>query len=195
MLLKAATMTAMVTCTGLASGQFALEPPDTSPGRASFDEPPDGTAQRTVLRARVGPALRIARDGATGGLATALDLGRHSGLRVSGIWTAVGQQQGVSQYGAELWLDLGGQLQVRPVLAAGAAFVRTQRADVDGPVDVEPDDRGFGAATVRASLEYALALESTDARLGAEAVAAIPAIKVGDQEPWVTLVASLALGF
>ena len=188
MLLKAAIVLGLATCTRLASAQFAVEPPNTPPDQGLYDEWPGGAAQPTLIRARVGPALRIAGAGATGGLASALDLGRHSGLRVSGTWTAVGQQSGVSQYGAELWLDLGGQHRLRPILAAGAAFVRAHGGAVD-------EDQRFGAATVRASVDYALALSGADARLGAEAVAAVPAIEAHGNDPWLTLIANLALGF
>jgi len=179
----------------VASAQFAVEPPDTSPNPAYYDEPPGGKGEPALLRVRVGPALRIARDGTTGGLATALDVGRASGVRVSGTWTAVGQDDGVSQYGAELWLNLGGRRQLQPVVAAGAALVRTHRAESDDPMSAEPEPRHFGAATVRASLEYALALSGADARLAAEALASIPAIEAADSRPWLTLVANLALGF
>ncbi len=146
----------------------------------------------SVARGRVGPALRLARESSSGGLTAALDLGRGaSGLRVAGIWTAVGLDEGMQQYAADLWLDLGSGSRLHPVVGAGAALVRTQAFSESTP----SQPVSFGAATLRAGLEIHLDFQDTDARIAAEALGALPAVHAPDQQPWLTLASTLVLGF
>ncbi|HEY6722931.1 MAG TPA: hypothetical protein VI197_02835 [Polyangiaceae bacterium] len=203
MLVKVVSFASCLLCVSEAHAQFAVEPPrselqpsDQTPWIA---EPPS-PIHDSVLRAHVGPALRVDRDGATGGLATALDFGRFSGLRVAAAWTALGASAMHSQYGGDLWLSLDLHPDVRPVFGAGAAYVRAEQAGADdedttsedGP---RPKAAEFGVATARVGLEYLFPLSTADARLGLEAVGALPAIEADDRTPWLTLSATLALGF
>ena len=196
MLVKLATFASCMVCASLAQAQFAVVPPDEpTPG---FDETaPAWPDHDSVVRARVGPTLRIAEEGATGGLATALDFGRWSGVRVSAAWTALGGSAMHAQYGGDLWLSLDLHPQLRPVFAAGAAYVRAETAETEADPDsnAEPEAYHFGVATARVGVEYLFDLATADARLGAEAVGAVPAINAQDRSPWLGLSANLALGF
>jgi hypothetical protein len=161
---------------------------------------PPSPVHDSVVRAHVGPALRVDRDGATGGLATALDFGRFSGLRVAAAWTALGASAMHSQYGGDLWLSLDLHPDLRPVFGAGAAYVRAEPSAANAEEDPAEDETApnaaeFGVATARVGLEYLFPLSTADARLGVEALGALPAIEADDRAPWLTLSATLALGF
>lgn len=198
MLLKAASFASAIALTSSAQAQFAVAPPPEQPASWT-DDLAFPSPHETFVRARIGPALRLTNDGSGGGLASALDFGSTSGVRVSAVWTAVGADVGHAQYGGDLWLSLLSRSQLRPVLAAGAAYVHERRPDnpsVDGmdtaTSEATPD---FGVATARVGMEYLFPLEAADARLAAEAVGSVPAINAHDRAPWVTLAATLALGF
>lgn len=144
--------------------------------------------------------MRITGNGAGGGLATALDFGTTSGVRFSALWTALGADIGHAQYGGDLWLSLFNQSRLRPVIGAGAAYVHTDMHDEpskDTTMDTEPTDEtpDFGVATARLGVEYLVPLEAADARFAAEAIGNVPAINARDRTPWLTLVATVALGF
>lgn len=198
MLVKAASFATCLLCISAAHAQFAVEPPGSEPYPSDRDpwlnEPPR-PVHDTIVRAHVGPALRVDDEGATGGLATALDFGRFSGLRVAAAWTALGASAMHSQYGGDLWLSLDLHPQLRPVLGAGAAYVRAEATEVDPESETAPEVAEFGVATARVGLEYLIALSTADARLGLEALGALPAIEAEDRAPWLTLSANLALGF
>lgn len=200
MLVKVASFASCLLCVSAARAQFAVEPPG-SPPQPSDQSPwiaePPATVHDSVVRAHVGPALRVDRDGATGGLATALDFGRFSGLRVAAAWTALGASAMHAQYGGDLWLSLDVHPDLRPVFGAGAAYVRAEStpADPEGEDEAPPEAAEFGVATARVGLEYLFPLSTADARLGLEALGALPAIEADDRAPWLTLSATLALGF
>lgn len=203
MLVKVASFASCLSCVSAAHAQFAVEPPGSEPpsDQTPWIAEPPSPVHDSVVRAHVGPALRVDRDGATGGLATALDFGRFSGVRVAAAWTALGASAMHSQYGGDLWLSLDLHPDLRPVFGAGAAYVRAERssADADGEAAPEgeapPEAAEFGVATARVGLEYLFPLSTADARLGLEALGALPAIEADDRAPWLTLSATLALGF
>jgi hypothetical protein len=199
MLVKVASFASCLLCISTAHAQFAVEPPAAEPHPRDQDpwlvESPSLHRHDTVVRAHVGPALRVDAEGATGGLATALDFGRFSGLRVAAAWTALGASAMHSQYGGDLWLSLDLHPQLRPLLGAGAAYVRAEPSDIDPESETAPQAAKFGVATARVGLEYLVALSTADARLGLEALGALPAIEAEDRAPWLTLSANLALGF
>lgn len=198
MLVKAASFATCLLCISAAHAQFAVEPPGSEPyppDRDAWLSEPPLPVHDTIVRAHVGPALRVDNEGATGGLATALDFGRFSGLRVAAAWTALGASAMHSQYGADLWLSLDLHPRLRPVLGAGAAYVRAEATEVDPESETAPEVAKFGVATARVGLEYLIALSTADARFGLEALGALPAIEAEDRAPWLTLSANLALGF
>ena len=192
MFVKAVTFAVVSASCSLARAQFAI-PPDapTNAGGPGYALPPP--EPESSFRARVGPALRVNDAGTAGGLATAIDVGKYAGLRLSAIWTQVGPLQGNGQYGADLWLNLAPGAVLGPVMAAGAAWVHTDGEPLEDGERDEPHD--FGVATVRAGLEYSLGLSATDARIALEALGSVPAISAQDRRPWLTFVSSLALGF
>lgn len=186
MLTKLTALLVALTGSGVATAQYAV-----APDAAHWGEPGPAVLEETLLRARVGPALRVAHDSTTAGLGTALEAGRRSGLRIAAIWTAVGETAGAEQYGADLWLSFAGTARWRPTLAAGAALIRTPDENSSSAEDTE----SFGAATVRGSADYLLGTRHADARLGVEAMGVIPAIDAGDRRPWGVFLAHLSLGF
>lgn len=194
MLVKLATFASCMACASLAQAQFAVVPPE-EPNPGFNEAPPPWPTHDSVVRARVGPTLRIAEEGTTGGLATALDFGRWSGVRVAAAWTALGGSAMHAQYGGDLWLSLDVHPQLRPVFAAGAAYVRAETAETDPESQMTPEASRFGVATARVGLEYLFDLATADARLGAEAIGSVPAINAQDRSPWLGLSANLALGF
>jgi hypothetical protein len=159
------------------------------------DEPLEPHTQGSSLRLFTGPALRLGEHEPRAGLFAAVDLGRTAaGLRLSGAWVGAGRLDGVSQYGAELWLDLGQSQQLHPVLGAGAA-VAVVRADPDA--GAESDTTTVGVAELRASLQYQLPVEGTDARVAVDAVGSLPAVgseQASELAPWALLVATVCVG-
>src|SRR5437899_5857014 len=70
-----------------------------------WEYPPPPGPESTV-RVSVGPALRVGADHTHGGLVTLVDIGsKAAGGRLSGTWSHVGSDGGLSQYTAELWVD------------------------------------------------------------------------------------------
>lgn len=200
MLVKVASFASCLLCGSAVHAQFAVEPPRTDPPAA--DQHPwidegilPAPMHDSVVRAHIGPALRVDRDGATGGLASALDFGRFSGVRVAATWTALGGSAMHAQYGGDLWLSLDLYPELRPVIGAGAAYVRAETSEEGSANEPAPEAIEFGVATARMGLEYLFALSTADARLSVEALGALPAIEAEDRAPWLTLSANLALGF
>jgi len=197
MLVKVASFASCLLCVSAAHAQFAVEPQPADKPPWLEVPPPPASAHDSIVRAHVGPALRVDGDGATGGLNTALDFGRFSGLRLAAAWTALGASAMHAQYGGDLWLSLDATPQLRPVLGAGAAYVRAEPSAEDSETEGElpPETAEFGVATARVGVEYLFDLATADARLGVEALGALPAIEADDRAPWLTLSANLALGF
>lgn len=189
MLTKLSAFLVALTCSGVAKAQYAVAPEAND--AAHWREPVPAVFEETLLRARVGPALRVAHDSTTAGLGTALEAGRRSGLRVAAIWTAVGELTGAEQYGADLWLSFAGTERLRPTLGAGAALIRARVASSSSAGRTE----SFGAATVRCSADYLLGSRHAEARLGVEAIGVSPAIDAGARRPWGVFLTHLSLGF
>lgn len=199
MLVKVVSFASCLLCASAAHAQFAVEPQPADAPPWSEEPPPPAWGHDSIVRAHIGPALRVDSDGATGGLNTALDFGRFSGLRVAAAWTALGASAMHAQYGGDLWLSLDVHPQLRPVFGAGAAYVRAEPSaeDLEGEAEGAPasETAEFGVATARVGVEYLFDLATADARLGVEALGALPAIEADDRAPWLTLSANLALGF
>jgi hypothetical protein len=155
------------------------------------DEAPDASFSSpepvidSLARVGVGPALRVTRGDSFAGLGASLDLGRESGIRLQGAWTDVGGDGGEQHYGADLWLLLTPLGRLQPFVGAGAAWVREQ-----APAGYHD----YGAATVRATLDYTLPFARTDARLGVDAILNVPAIDAAGLGPSALFVSHLGLG-
>lgn len=186
----------------VASAQYA-EPPQAPVVANGYDEAPPPPPElhavsypSSSVRASIGPVLRISEPGVDGGLAAALDIGRHAaGLRLNGSWVRSGVDGGLAQYGAELWLDFGHDRQLHPILAAGAGLARVQRADEEAGGSTTET---LGVASLRGSLQYALPIAGTDARASLDVTGSLPAIggeASPSLDPWLTLGASIVVGF
>jgi hypothetical protein len=142
----------------------------------------------------VGPALRVSKEAADGGLAAAIDFGSGpAGGRISGAWVRVGSERGLAEYRAELFIDFGAEKRLHPILGAGAAVARLD-ADNDGSLETDT----YGVGILRGSLEYVLPVSDADARAGIDAIGSVPAIHekgASDPGPWLTLVARVGVGF
>jgi hypothetical protein len=149
------------------------------------------------FRLHVGGAGRLASDGLTPGMLTALDFGRGpAGFRASAAWLRVGSDDGLAQYTGELTLDLGGRSRWRPIVGAGAGLARTYRVDDTGARTSGGSSLGIGV--LRLALEYRLPLEDVDARVGAHAIGTLPAIRgdnAPDLDPWLIGALTIGVGF
>jgi hypothetical protein len=154
----------------------------------SFDEP-------STVRVSVGPALRVSKEAADGGLAAAIDFGSGpAGARVSGAWVRVGSERGLAEYRAELFIDFGADKRLHPILGAGASVARLDSMGEDGSLETAT----YGAGILRGTLEYVLPVNEADARAGIDAIGSVPAIHEkgqSDPGPWLTLVARVGVGF
>jgi hypothetical protein len=149
----------------------------------------------STVRVSVGPALRVSREDADGGLAAAIDFGSGpAGARISGAWVRVGSERGVAEYRAELFIDFGAGKRLHPILGAGAAVARLDSASEDGSLETAT----HGVGILRGSLDYVLPVSDADARAGIDAIGSVPAIHekgASDPGPWLTLVARVGVGF
>jgi hypothetical protein len=153
------------------------------------DEP---LVEPSTVRISVGPALRVSKGAADGGLATAIDLG--SGARVSGAWINVGSDRGLAEYRAELTIDFGADKRLHPILGAGAGVARLDQAEQDGSIETST----YGVGILRGTLEYVLPVSGADARAGIDAIGSVPAIHekgASNPGPWLSLVARVGVGF
>jgi len=166
------------------------EPPSEPPQPELDESPPTSNA-----RVSVGPGLRLAEAAADGGLVAALDLGSGAvGARASGTWVRVGSAQGLSEYGADLWIDFGAGRRLHPIVGAGAAVARLNEVTATG----ERAAWTYGAGVLRGTLEYVLPVEHADARAGLDAVGSVTAIQARsapDVGPWLVLTARVGIGF
>lgn len=189
--------------TSPAVAQPFATPPDANEPLAPQDrEPPPlehgdeiATEPASTVRVSVGPALRVSRDGADGGLAAAVDFGSGpAGARLSGEWVNVGSDRGLAEYRAELVIDFGAERRLRPILGAGAGVARLDRAEPNGSIDTAT----YGVGVLRGTLEYVLPVSGADARAGIDATGSVPAIhEKGESDPgaWLSLVARVGVGF
>ena len=197
---KCSKLVVLVCClTSPAFAQPFATPPDGREQPPPLDqEPPavetDADSPSTV-RVSVGPALRVSKQGADGGLAAAVDLGSGpAGARISGEWVNVGSDRGLAEYRAELVIDFGAEKRLRPILGAGAGVARLDRAEADGSVETAT----YGVGILRGTLEYVLPVSGADARAGIDAIGSVPAIhEKGQSNPgaWLSLVARVGVGF
>jgi hypothetical protein len=191
---------------GVAFGQFA-EPPgqplvaQDPPGDGPREYVADGAFDdfhhpKSTIRMHVGPGLRVSEHSPQGGLFAAVDIGeRAAGARFSGAWVKVGGENGLQQYGGELWLDFGEGKRLHPILGAGAAVARLERRD---PEDGTLNDDTLGVGILRGTLEYLLPVPHTDARAGIDVIGSIPAIRASNaapSSPWLLVVATVGVGF
>jgi len=177
---------------------FATPPEPSEPPAALDREPPAAESEPeslSTVRVSVGPALRVSKEAAEGGLAAAVDLGSGpAGARISGTWVNVGSDRGLAEYRAELVIDFGSEKRLRPILGAGAGVARIDHAEQDGSVETAT----YGVGVLRGTLEYVLPVNGADARAGIDAIGSVPAIhQKGESDPgaWLSLVARVGVGF
>jgi hypothetical protein len=147
----------------------------------------DPAAYRTpsTVRFHVGPAALL--DPGTPGLYTALDIGQRSvGARLSGAWLRAESESGLSQYSGEIWVDFRRDDALHPIIGAGAAWLRGAGAG---------SERSAGAGVLRVALEYELPVADSDARLGLNLGALVPAIGSERETPWLTGALTVGAGF
>jgi hypothetical protein len=172
-----------------AFAQFA-EPPDNQPlvtdEAPSYYRPAELPREpRSTVRVNLGPAMLVRP--ATPGLLAALDIGRRAvGARFSGAWLNAGEEGGLTQYGAELWIDFGAGRELHPIIGAGAAML-------DG--DLTGQDDSSGAGTLRGAIEYQLPVDDAEARVGLSLTGLVPAINSQREEPWVIGALTVSAGF
>jgi hypothetical protein len=192
---------------GSARAQGFAQPPDEPvlaqrPDDSQLDHPPIASDDYdefrqpgSTVRIHTGPALRISRHDPDGGLFAAIDSGeRAAGVSFSGAWVRVGADNGLQQYGGELWLDFGAGKRLHPILAAGAGVARLESLDATGTRSAAT----VGVGTLRGTLEYMLPIRDTDARAGLDVIGAVPAIRSSsatDASPWMLVVATVGVGF
>lgn len=181
-------------------------PPPSEPVFVANDEPrTEPELYRSPFRLHVGPAALTSGRGLSPGLAVAADFGRGSvGLRLAATWlrgepghaaplTETGDASslagGLAQYTGELTIDFHKRGPLHPVLGVGAGIARTGSGERSGTV-------GIGVA--RLTLEYALALDDADVRLGVGILGALPGPadrEVSDVRGYALLGASIGVGF
>jgi hypothetical protein len=187
--------------TPAAAQPFATPPGEREPPAADGDavrEPAselESSVEPSTVRVSVGPGLRVSKDAADGGLAAAVDIGSSAaGARLSGAWVRVGGERGLAEYRAELFIDFGVERRLHPILGAGAAVARLDRARADGSLETGT----YGLGVFRGTLEYVLPVEEADARAGIDAIGSVAAIHgKGDSDPgaWLLFVARVGVGF
>jgi hypothetical protein len=182
----------LLTWTGTtqAQGRYARPPDD------SWEYPPPPVeAPESTLRLSVGPALRTGADHTHGGLMTMLDLGsKAAGGRLTGTWSHVGSDGGLSQYTAELWVDFGAHRRLRPIVGAGAGVARLEENDGTGSLRTST----LGLGVLRGTLEYVLPVNGVDARVGIDLQGALPAIRSSgspEVDGWLIAAARVGVGF
>ncbi len=143
----------------------------------------------------MGPALRAGADHTHGGLVTMLDIGsKAAGGRLSGTWSHVGSDGGLSQYTAELWVDFGARRRLHPIVGAGAGVARLENDDGSGSLRTST----LGLGVLRGTLEYVLPVSGVDARVGLDIQGALPAIRSAgspEVDGWVVAAARVGVGF
>jgi hypothetical protein len=180
--------------------RFASPPVATSPPVAAPYDDDDHRYElyRSPMRLHVGPAGVTTGQSLGLGLGLAADFGRGSvGFRLAAAWLR-GEQgdptktpiaDGLAQYTGEVTLDFNKHGPWHPVLGVGAGIARVGRGDSGGTI-------GIGTAGLR--IEYALAFDDADVRIGAGAwgVMAGPSDReVRDVKSYALFGASIGVGF
>jgi hypothetical protein len=179
-------------------------PPRLQP--VAVDDPPpyeEPEPYRSPLRLHLGPMGLTTGRSMGLGLGLAADFGRGSvGVRLAAAWmrgepsssdpsvAASPLGGGLSQYTGELTLDLHKRGPIHPVFGLGLGVARASRADgVSGTM---------GIGTARFGLEYALALDDADVRIGAGITGVLPGPadrEVEDTKGYALVGASIGIGF
>jgi hypothetical protein len=178
---------------------FATPPEGSGTLIEDHREPPplevEPIEEPSTVRVNVGPALRVSKEGADGGLAAAIDFGSGpAGARISGAWVRVGSERGLAEYRAELFIDFGANKRLHPILGAGAGVARLDEMGDDGSLGTAT----YGVGILRGTLEYVLPVSEADARAGIDAIGSVPAIHekgADDPGPWLALIARVGVGF
>lgn len=196
-------------------GRFADPPPPPAPLRpivsdASPPPPDDDDARygaRELYRSPVRLSLGLA--GVTTGrslgpgVGIAADFGRGSvGFRLAATWlrgeASPGSgvnaspspvSDGLAQYTGELTLDFHKRGPIHPVFGLGFGLAKVNRGDASGAI---------GIGTARLGLEYALAFEDADARIGAGITGVLPGPSDRDTQDvraYALVGAHLSIGF
>ncbi len=153
---------------------------------------------RSPMRLHLGPAGVTTGQSLGMGLGLAADFGRGSvGFRLSAAWlrgeagdpAKTSIYDGLSQYTGEVTLDFNKRGPWHPILGVGAGVARVNRGDTGGTI-------GIGTAGLR--LEYALAFDDADVRVGlfGTAVMAGPSDReVRDVRSYALFGATIGVGF
>ena len=192
-------MVACIVASPAAAQPFATPPEGNETPIEDYREPPAAETvafeEPSMVRVSVGPALRVSKEAADGGLAAAIDFGSGpAGARISGAWVRVGSERGLAEYRAELFIDFGAEKRLHPILGAGAAVARLDSMGEDGSLETAT----YGVGILRGTLEYVLPVNEADARAGIDAIGSVPAIHEkgqSDPGPWLALVARVGVGF
>ena len=196
-------------------GRFADPPPPPAPLRPIVSDapppPPDDDDARYGARELYRSPVRLSLGVAgvtTGrslgpGVGVAADFGRGSvGFRLAATWlrgegspgagvnaspSPVGD--GLAQYTGELTLDFHKRGPIHPVFGLGFGLAKVNRGDGSG---------AMGIGTARLGLEYALAFEDADARIGAGITGVLPGPTDRDTQDvraYALVGAHLSIGF
>lgn len=163
-------------------------------------EPPSRELYRSPMRLHIGP-MGVTTGRSLGlGMGIAADFGRGSvGFRMSAAWmrgesgdparAPSPMADGLAQYTGELTLDFHKRGPVHPVFGLGFGLAHINRGDGAGNV---------GIGTARFGLEYAIALDDADVRLGGGIMGVLPGPadrEVADVRGYAIIGASLGIGF
>lgn len=164
------------------------------------DPPPPRELYRSPFRLHLGPTAVTSGRGLGLGLGIAADFGNGTvGARLAANWLrgearddagrAQGTGEGLAQYTGELTLDFHKRGPVHPVFGLGFGLAHVSKPGVSG---------NAGIGTVRIGVEYALALDDADVRIGGglTGVMAGPSEKeAGDLRGYAIVGATLGIGF
>ena len=171
-----------------------LPPPDADEGREGRE------LYRSPLRLSLGPAGLTTGRSMGAGVGVAADFGRGSvGFRLAATWVrgeaSPGSASlspvadGLAQYTGELTLDLHKRGPLHPVFGLGFGLAKVNRGDGSG---------ALGIGTARLALEYALALDDADARIGVGVTGVLPGPSDRDTQDvraYALVGAHLSIGF
>jgi hypothetical protein len=155
---------------------------------------------RSPVRLSLGPAGLTTGRSLGAGIGVAADFGRGSvGFRLAATWlrgeaspgsgTPSPVGDGLAQYTGEVTLDLHKRGPLHPVFGLGFGLAKVNRGDGSGAV---------GIGTARLGLEYALALEDADARVGLGVTGVLPGPSDRDTQDvraYALVGAHLSIGF
>lgn len=162
-------------------------------GRIFAEEGTSRRAPSSSVRLHAGPLLLLWAHAVRPGGFAALEYGKDAaGVRATGAWAQTGATDGLSQYTAEFWLDLGHGTPWHPIVGAGAGLGRI-RVATDGF-----ERATVGVGVVRAALQYMLPVPDTDARASLEMLGCLPVAApqaLGRANPWAIAAGTLGVGF